>query len=34
MTFSVYELEEAGKIKELSNGTYASAQRENTYRNS
>ncbi len=30
MTFSVYELEEAGKIKELSNGTYASAQKGKT----
>jgi ribonuclease R len=30
MTFSVYDLEEAGKIKQLSNGTYASAQKEKT----
>lgn len=30
MTFSVYELEGAGKIKELSNGTYASVRKEKT----
>ncbi len=30
MTFSVYDLEEAGKIKQLGNGTYASAQKEKT----
>jgi ribonuclease R len=30
MTLSVYELEDAGKIKELSNGTYATAQKGKT----
>lgn len=30
MTFSVYELEESGKIKELSNGTYATSQKGKT----